>query len=145
MAGPHGARQIAGEEILGLSVPNVDVAVALARAGGYCTASLCNKYGLFRIASGHLAIVHETATSGWWAAQGCGGFLGEPFFVDPQPGCIGLQRGVGGLSGSNAAGLIATVDGGATWSCVAGLPREDVSLVWFAAVSHGWRTTRSER
>src|SRR5207248_10280142 len=32
------ARQIAGEEILGLSVPNVDVAVALARAGGYCTA-----------------------------------------------------------------------------------------------------------
>jgi photosystem II stability/assembly factor-like uncharacterized protein len=28
------SRQIAGEEILGLSVPNVDVAIALARAGG---------------------------------------------------------------------------------------------------------------
>jgi len=142
--GASWSRQIGGEEILGLSVPNVDVAVALARAGGYCTASLCNKYGLFRIASGQLAIVHETATSGWWAAQGCGGFLGEPFFVDPQHGWIGLQRGVGGLSGSNAAGLIATVDGGATWSCVDGLPSEDVSLVWFADVSHGWVTTRSD-
>jgi photosystem II stability/assembly factor-like uncharacterized protein len=138
------SRQIAGEEILALSVPNVDVAVALARAGGYCTASLCNKYGLFRVASGHIAIVHETATSGWWAAQGCGGFLGEPFFVDAQHGWIGLTRGVGGASGLNAAGLIATVDGGATWSCVDGLPSEDVSLVWFADPSHGWVTTRSD-
>jgi len=96
------------------------------------------------IASGQLAIVHETATSGWWAAQGCGGFLGAPFFVDAQHGWIGLQRGVGGLSGSNAAGLIATVDGGATWSCVDGLPSEDVSSVWFADASHGWVTTRSD-
>src|SRR6266550_3183675 len=138
------SRQIAGEEILGLSVPNVDVAVALARAGGFCTASLCNKYGLFRVASGQLAIIHESATTGWWAAQGCGGFLGSPFFVDAQHGWIGLQRGVGGLSGSNAAGLIATVDGGATWSCVDGLPSEDVSSVWFADASHGWVTTRSD-
>src|SRR5207237_189814 len=43
-----------------------------------------------------------------------------------------------------AAGLIATVDGGATLSCVDGLPSEDVSLVWFADVSHGWVTTRSD-
>jgi photosystem II stability/assembly factor-like uncharacterized protein len=138
------SRQIAGEEILGLSVPNVNVAVALTRAGAYCTASLCNKYGLFRVASEQLATVHETATSGWWTARGCGGFLGEPFFVDSHRGWIGLQRGVGGLSGSNAAGLIATVDGGATWSCVDGLPSEDVSLVWFADASHGWVTTRSD-
>src|SRR6266513_1501537 len=97
-----------------------------------------------QIAGGELATVHETATSGWWTAPGCGGFLGEPFFVDSQRGWIGLQRGVGGLSGSNAAGLIATADGGATWSCVDGLPSEDVSLVWFADASHGWVTTRSD-
>jgi photosystem II stability/assembly factor-like uncharacterized protein len=138
------SRQIAGEEILGLSVPNVDVVVALARAGGYCTASLCDKYGLFRVASGQLAIVHETATSGWWVAQRCGGFLGEPFFVDTQHGWIGLTRGVGGASGLNAAGLIATVDGGTTWSCVDGLPSEDVSSVWFTDATRGWVTTRSE-
>ena len=138
------SRQITGEEILGLSVPNVDVAIALARAGGYCTASLCNKYGLFRVAAGQLTTVHDTATSGWWAAHGCGGFLGEPFFVDSTHGWIGLQRGVGGLSGANAAGLIATIDGGATWSCVERLPSEDVISVWFDDPIHGWVTTRSD-
>ena len=138
------SRQIAGEEILGLSVPNVDVAVALARAGGYCTASLCNKYGLFRVDRGQLAAIHETETSGWWAAPGCSGFLGEPFFIDAARGWIGLQRGVGGLSGFNQGGLLATGDGGATWSCVAGLPSEDVLSVWFADPRHGWVRTRSE-
>ena len=138
------SRQIAGEEIWGLSVPSVDVAIALARAGGYCTASLCNKYGLFRVDTGQLAAIHETATSGWWAAPGCGGFLGEPFFIDATRGWIGLQRGVGGLSGFNPGGLLATSDGGATWSCVPGLPSEDVLSVWFADPRHGWVRTRSE-
>src|SRR4029077_2866174 len=72
------SRQIAGEELWGLSVPNIDVAIALAGAGGYCTASLCNKYGFFHVERGQLVTVHETATSGWWAPPGCGGFLGEP-------------------------------------------------------------------
>jgi photosystem II stability/assembly factor-like uncharacterized protein len=138
------SRQIAGEEIFGLAVPNVDLAIALAGAGGYCTASLCNKYGLFSVASGQLDTIHETATTGWWAAPGCGGFLGEPFFVDAPHGWIGLTRGVGGVSGLNRAGLIATADGGKTWSCVPGLPSEDVLSVWFADPAHGWVTTRSD-
>jgi photosystem II stability/assembly factor-like uncharacterized protein len=137
-------RQIAGEEIWGLSVPSVDVAIALAGAGGYCTASLCNRYGLFRVASGQLETVHATASSGWWAAPGCGGLLGEPFFLDANHGWIGLKRGVGGLSGFNPAGLIATADGGETWSCVAGLPNEDVVSVWFADPTRGWVTTKSD-
>src|SRR5438477_3517637 len=143
MAGPPGLGRSQARRSWGSRCQTLTL-LSLARAGGYCTASLCNKYGLFRVASGQLAIVHDTATSGWWAAPGCGGFLGAPFFVDTQHGWIGLQRGVGGLSGSNAAGLIATVDGGATWSCVDGLPSEDVSSVWFADASHGWVTTRSD-
>lgn len=138
------SRQIAGEEIWGLAVPNLDVAIALAGAGGYCTASSCNKYGLFSVASGRLFTVHETATSGWWAALGCGGFLGDPFFADARHGWIGLKRGVGGVSGFNLAGLLATADGGETWSCVPGLPSEDVVSVWFADPTHGWVTTRSD-
>jgi photosystem II stability/assembly factor-like uncharacterized protein len=138
------SRQIAGEEIFGLAVPNVDVAIVLARAGGYCTASLCNKYGLFSVTSGQLDTIHETATTGWWAGPGCGGFLGAPFFVDPRHGWIGLTRGAGGVSGLNAAGLIGTADGGKTWSCVPGLPSEDVVSVWFADPAHGWVITRSD-
>lgn len=143
-SGTTWSRQIAGEEILGLAVPSADVAFALAGAGGSCTASLCTEYGLFSVANGRLETVHETATSGWWAAPGCAGFLGEPFFVDAEHGWIGLKRGVGGLSGLNRAGLIATADGGKTWSCVAGLPSEDVVSVWFADPSRGWVTTRSD-
>lgn len=135
-------RQIAGEQVWGISVPRVDVAIALA-GDGYCTASLCGRYGLFRIVGGDLETVHETSTTGWWAAPGCGGFLGEPAFVDALHGWIGLQPGVGGLSGFNPAGLIATVDGGQTWSCAPGLPRENVDSVWFSDRSHGWVTTRS--
>jgi photosystem II stability/assembly factor-like uncharacterized protein len=138
------SRQIAGEEILGLSVPSVDIAIALTRAGGYCTGSLCNKYGLFSVASGHLSTIHETATSGWWGAPGCGGLLREPFFLDDRHGWIGLRRGVGAVSGLNLAGVIATTDGGARWSCVPGLPSEDVGSVWFADPSYGWVTTRSD-
>ena len=143
-AGRTWSRQIAGEEILGLAVPSVDVAIALARAGGYCTASNCTKYGLFRAVGGRLEAIHESSTPAWWAAPGCGGFLGEPFFVDADRGWIGLQRGVGGVSGANAAGLIATADGGASWSCVDGLPSEDVTSAWFADPIHGWVTTRSD-
>ena len=99
---------------------------------------------VFRVENGELTTVHETAMSGWWAATGCSGFLGEPFFVDARHGWIGLERGVGGLSGLSRAGMIATQDGGVTWSCVDGLPSEDVSSVRFVDPLHGWVTTRSD-
>jgi photosystem II stability/assembly factor-like uncharacterized protein len=137
-------QQIAGEQILRLAVPSVGVAIALSRDGAYCTASYCSRYGLFRINDGRFETVHDTDGRGWWPARpDCGGFLDAMFFVDAHVGWIGLSRGVGGASGFNPAGLIATRDGGASWSCVEAFADRDVVDVWFADRAHGWAVSRS--
>jgi photosystem II stability/assembly factor-like uncharacterized protein len=136
--------QIADEPVVAISVPDVETAFAFALDGGYCTASSCSKYGLFRVQRGTLSAVHETATDGWWSAAGCSGFLGDPYFLDVQRGWIPLHGGVGGVSGFNIPGLLTTSDGGQTWTCIDNLPREDVVDVWFPDSTHGWVTTKSD-
>jgi photosystem II stability/assembly factor-like uncharacterized protein len=136
--------QLADEPVVAMSVPDVETAFAFALDGGYCTASSCSKYGLFRVHRGKLSAVHATATDGWWAAPGCRGFLGDPYFLDNERGWIPLLRGVGGLAGFNTPGLLSTRDGGRSWTCIDNLPREDLVDVWFADETHGWVTTKSD-
>jgi photosystem II stability/assembly factor-like uncharacterized protein len=136
--------QLADEPVAAISVPDVETAFAFALDTAYCSASSCSKYGLFRVHRGTLSAVHATATDGWWAAPGCRGFLGDPYFLDDERGWIPLLRGVGGLSGSNTPGLLSTRDGGRSWTCIDNLPREDLVDVWFADATRGWVTTRSD-
>jgi photosystem II stability/assembly factor-like uncharacterized protein len=134
--------QIAGEPLVSLAVPNAATAIALSLDGGYCTASLCLSYGLFRVVGGRLETVHDTKPTGWSAGRpGCGGHLREMFFVDEHRGWIGLLRGAGN-AGFRPAGLIATTDGGLTWTCVDSLPPQDVIAIHFSDTAHGWVTTR---
>jgi photosystem II stability/assembly factor-like uncharacterized protein len=136
--------QLAGEPIAAISVPDIDTAFAFALDGGYCTASNCSKYGLFRVQGGVLSAVHATTTDGWWVTPGCGGLLGDPFFIDSEHGWMPILRGVGGVSGFNYPGLLATRDGGRSWTCIDNLPREDLVDVWFADSTHGWVTSKSD-
>jgi photosystem II stability/assembly factor-like uncharacterized protein len=136
--------QLADEPIVAISVPDLTSAFAFALDGGYCTASNCSKYGLFRVQSGALSAIHATATDPWWATPGCGGLLGNPFFLDSEHGWMPILRGVGGVSGFNNPGLLVTRDGGQTWTCIDNLPREDLHDVWFADQSHGWVTSTSD-
>jgi photosystem II stability/assembly factor-like uncharacterized protein len=136
--------QLADEPVVTISVPDVETAFAFALDTGYCTASSCSRYGLFRVRRGTLSAIHGTGADGWWAAAGCRGFLGDPYFLDAERGWIPLLRGVGGLSGFNTPGLLSTRDGGQTWTCIDNLPREDVLDVWFADPTHGWVTTMSD-
>jgi len=136
--------QLADEPIVAISVPDVVSAFAFAIDGGYCTASTCSKYGLFRVESGVLSAIHETTTDHWWATPGCGGLLATPFFLDSEHGWMPLLRGVGGVSGFNDPSVLVTRDGGGNWSCIDNLPREDLHDIWFADESHGWVTSTSD-
>ena len=136
--------QLADEPIVAISVPDLGTAFAFALDGGYCTASNCSKYGLFRVADGVLSAVHATTTDPWWATADCGGSLGNPFFLDLEHGWMPIRRGVGGASGFNNPGVMATRDGGRSWTCIDNLPRENLHDVWFADQDHGWVTSTSD-
>lgn len=133
--------QIAGEPLVSLAVPDVATAIALSVDGAYCTASLCQRYGLFRVVGGALETLHETSSAGWHSPGGCRGSVRHMVFSDALRGWLVLGRGAGGVN-VPAAALLMTTDGGRAWRCVDGFPVESVLSLRFVDASRGWMTTR---
>ena len=108
-----GMRTSSGE-IIGLDAASSQIAWAMTRAGGYCSASTCGKYELFRTLNGGLtwtSLGNPKPATGNCAI----GAIYGPLFASPTRGWLALNLGAGGAEGTG--GLLQTEDGGMTWRC----------------------------
>jgi photosystem II stability/assembly factor-like uncharacterized protein len=119
---------------MGLDAATVNTAWLVTRDGGYCTASNCEKYALFRTDNGG---------SNWWTmgnpkdiARRCsGGNLGGPLFASATRGWLGLNLGGGGAN-VGPGGILKSEDGGWTWQCSTSPP--NINLISAADPLHAW-------
>jgi photosystem II stability/assembly factor-like uncharacterized protein len=107
----------------------------LTRNGGYCSASDCSKYELFRTVDGGIS----------WSSLGnpkdfacSGGHLVGPLFASVSHGWLALSLGAGGVN-VGPGGLLQTEDGGKTWRCTNTPP--NTGLVSAADPLHVWVTS----
>jgi len=104
---------IPGDGPTGLDAATTQTAWLLTRYGGYCTASSCEKYELFRTVDGG----RSWASLGNPKAFACsGGHLVGPLFASVGRGWLGIALGAGGAN-VGPGGLLRTQDGGHTWGC----------------------------
>jgi photosystem II stability/assembly factor-like uncharacterized protein len=101
--------------VVGLDAANALTAWVITQAGGYCTATTCGQYELFRTTDGgqSWSSLGNPKTS---AAGNCwGGHLVGPLFASPDLGWLAENIGAGGAAATT--GLLQTRDGGKTWHC----------------------------
>jgi photosystem II stability/assembly factor-like uncharacterized protein len=121
----------------GLDAATVQTAWLLTRSGGYCSASDCSKYELFRTVDGGIS----------WSSLGnpkdfacSGGHLVGPLFASVSRGWLALSLGAGGVN-VGPGGLLQTEDGGKTWLCT-NTP-QNTNLVSAADPLHLWVTSET--
>src|SRR5579859_6516949 len=101
----------------GLDAASANRAWVMTSPSGYCSASNCQTYELFRTDDGgatwaDLGNVKDSA-----GACSFGLAIG-PLFASPGGGWIGLNHGAGG-AGSVTTGLLESTDAGSSWRCLA--------------------------
>lgn len=123
-------------EITGLDAASAQIAWAMTRDGGYCSASTCGKYELIRTLNGGLtwtSLGNPKPATGHCAI----GAIYGPLFASPARGWLALNLGAGGVAAPG--GLLQTEDGGKTWGCTNTPP--NTSLVSAADPDHVWVTS----
>jgi len=121
--------------IVGLDAATSQVAWAMTRDGGYCSASTCDKYELFRTLNGGVtwtSLGNPKPSTGNCAL----GAIYGPLFASPTRGWLALNLGAGGAAG--IGGLLQTEDGGKTWRCTNTPP--NTNLVSAGDPNHIWVT-----
>lgn len=116
-----------------LDAASVNVAWVLTRNGGYCTASNCDKYGLYRTNDGGRSWAYINNPKD--QAQCSGGNLAGPLFASPLRGWLGINLGAGGAN-VGPGGVMRTDDAGATWRCSTTPP--NIDLLSAADPLHLW-------
>ena len=117
-----------------LDAASANVAWFLTRNGGYCTASNCDRYGLYRTQDGGLSWTYLDNPKAF--AVGCtGGHLAGPLFASVTTGWFGINLGAGGAN-VGPGGLMRSRDGGLSWHCATTPP--NINLVTAADPLHLW-------
>jgi photosystem II stability/assembly factor-like uncharacterized protein len=125
--------QTSSGAIIGLDAASSQVAWAMTRDGGYCSASTCGKYELFRTLDGGSSWTSlgnpkpDTGNCVYGAIYG-------PLFASPTRGWLALNLGAGGVAAPG--GLLQTEDGGKTWRCTNSPP--NTYFVSAADPAHIW-------
>ena len=122
--------------IVGLDAASTQTAWAMTRDGGYCSATTCTKYELFRTQNGGLtwtSLGNPKPSTGNCAI----GAIYGPLFASPTRGWLALNLGAGGVAGPG--GLLQTEDGGRTWRCTNTPP--NTYFVSAADPAHIWVTS----
>ena len=122
--------------VVGLDAANSLTAWVMTQDGGYCSATTCAKYELWRTVDGgatwsNLGNPKTTASACW------GGHLVGPLFASQSHGWLADNTGAGGAQA--VTGLLQTADGGKTWRCLTQPANTDV--VSAADPLHVWVMT----
>jgi len=130
--------------IVGLDAASAHVAWLMTRDGGYCSASTCTKYELFRTLDGGstwTSLGNPKPVTGNCAI----GAIYGPLFASPTRGWLALNLGAGGVAGPG--GLLQTEDGGKTWRCTNTPPNTyfvsaaDPNHIWVSSNQRGTEAT----
>jgi photosystem II stability/assembly factor-like uncharacterized protein len=119
----------------GLDAATIYTAWLLTRNGGYCSASTCTNYTLFRTDNGGLSWSNFGNPKDFITGCSPGGHLVGPLFASAGRGWLGLNTGAGGAN-VGPTGVLKSEDGGRTWRC-ATTPRQ-TSLISAADPLHVW-------
>lgn len=123
-------------EVVGLDAADSSNAWVMTQDGGYCSATTCTTYELFRTIDGGQS----------WSSVGnpkptdtncVGGHLVGPVFASRTDGWLAENTGAGGAKATT--GLLATHDRGVTWRCLA--QPSNTYLVSAADAMHLWVTS----
>jgi photosystem II stability/assembly factor-like uncharacterized protein len=123
--------------VVGLDAADRSTAWVMTQDGGYCSATTCDRYELFRTTDGgsswsSLGNPKTTAGGDCW-----GGHLVGPLFTSHGVGWLAENTGAGGARATT--GLLTTADGGVTWRCNA--HPSNTYLVSAADPTHLWVTS----
>lgn len=121
---------LAPYQFVGFDAASVTTAWLMTVPLGYCTASSCLNYHLYRSLDGGAT----WSDLGDPRPGGCGGHTVGPLFASQTTGWLGLTTGAGGAA--YRTGLLMTVDGGRTWTCQA--PPDQVVALTAADPAHLW-------
>jgi len=122
--------------VVGLDAADSSTAWVMTQDGGYCSATTCTNYELYRTADGgnNWSNLGNPKTAG---GNCSGGHFVGPIFPTPSRGWLAENTGAGGAKATT--GLLATDDGGATWRCLA--QPSNTYLVSAADPTHLWITS----
>jgi hypothetical protein len=123
--------------VVGLDAANSLTAWVITQESGYCTATTCERYELYRTTDGgsswsDLGNPKTLAGGSCW-----GGHLAGPLFASPTRGWMAENTGAGGAAAST--GLLTTGDGGVSWRCLT--QPSNTYLVSAADPTHLWVTS----
>jgi photosystem II stability/assembly factor-like uncharacterized protein len=123
--------------VVGLDAADSSRAWVMTQDGGYCSASTCDLYELFRTTDGgnSWSSLGNPKTTAAGTCRG-GHFVG-PLFATASRGWLAENTGAGGAKATT--GLLTTDDGGVTWRCLA--QPSNTYLVSAADPTHLWVTS----
>src|SRR4029077_8421346 len=123
--------------VVGLDAADASRAWVMTQDGGYCSATTCTTYELYRTTDGgntwsSLGNPKTTAAGNCW-----GGHFVGPLFATQKRGWLAENTGAGGVKATT--GLLTTADGGVTWRCLS--QPLNTYLVSAADPMHLWVTS----
>lgn len=125
-------------EVVGLDAANAQTAWVMTRNGGYCTATTCTNYELFRTTDGGSTWSSLGNPKPSTGACGSGQLVG-PLFASATEGWLAENTGAGGVKVTT--GVLHSEDGGRSWRCLSSL--SNTYLVSAADPLHLWVTSNN--